>query len=433
MKNKTKTTRIAYIIEAAFEYFISLFVTGTFLGYILDALGLSDALQGIISTVATFTCGAQLFSLFLSGKRVKKIVTIGHSINQLAFVLLYLLPVFDISPNVKTVILIVLLFSGHILNNIINPSKIVWLMSSVPDSHRGTFTAAKEMISLAGGMAVSVVLGRIADTFRDMETGAPTEAYYRICAITLFVLMVIHTATLIISTENTEKNAKTVPISRVLKRTIKNKDLIKVSLVCIIWNLASGLSVSFFISYAREELAFTFTALTLFSVIASFCRIIISPVIGRIGDKKSFAFSITLSFGIMAAAFLAHVFAAPGPLRWLHLVYTCLHAFAMAGINSGFINLIYDYVNIDERAVVLGMSNAAGGIGGFLTALAGGAILSSIQDAGGIKIFGLTLYAQQFLALITFIIIIFLIIYMRTVITPLKRDEVDCTEEYKDS
>ena len=69
MKNGNKTTQIAYIIEAGFEYFISLFVTGTMLGYILDTLGFSDALQGIISTVATFTCGAQLFALVSTARK----------------------------------------------------------------------------------------------------------------------------------------------------------------------------------------------------------------------------------------------------------------------------------------------------------------------------------------------------------------------------
>ena len=67
MQRNDRTTRIAYIIEAAFEYFISLFVTSTMLGYILDTMGFSDALQGIISTVATFTCGAQLFAILLAG------------------------------------------------------------------------------------------------------------------------------------------------------------------------------------------------------------------------------------------------------------------------------------------------------------------------------------------------------------------------------
>ena len=63
MKQKFTNGEVLYIIEAALEHFIALFVTGTMLGYILDTLGFSDAVQGIISTVATFTCGAQLFAL----------------------------------------------------------------------------------------------------------------------------------------------------------------------------------------------------------------------------------------------------------------------------------------------------------------------------------------------------------------------------------
>ena len=88
-EKQARTTRIAFIIEAAFEYFVALFVTGTFLVYILDAIGLSDAIKGIISAGATFACSAQLFALFLSGRRVKRIVTIGHTLNQLAFTALY--------------------------------------------------------------------------------------------------------------------------------------------------------------------------------------------------------------------------------------------------------------------------------------------------------------------------------------------------------
>ena len=93
----------------------------------------------------------------------------------------------------------------------------------------------------------------------------------------------------------------------------------------------------------------------------------------------------------------------------------------MAGINSGVINLIYDYVVPEDRATAMGVKNALGGILGFLAALLSGFILGKIQAVGGLKIFGLTLYAQQVLALFSFAVTIILIVYMRTVIAPLKR------------
>ena len=419
MKNRDRTTRIAYIIDAGFEYFISLFVTSTFLGYILDALGFNDAMQGIISTVATFTCGAQLFALVLTSRRVKRLVIVGHLINQLCFVLLYLLPIFNIPANVKTVVLILLLFSGHIINNAINPAKITMLMASVEDKKRGSFTAVKEMVSLAGGMAVSVGIGAVADVFRDAD-GNPTSPYYVICCIALFIMMIIHTVSLLVSQEKEMPERPRVPVGKTIKKLATNVDLLKVIGVGVLWNIASGFSASFLASYVREELAFTFTVITLITSLSSVCRIVASPFMGRLADKKSFSYTMTLCFVLAGIGFLGNCFTAP-ETRWLHLVYICLHSIAMAGINSGVINLIYDYVVPEERAVAMGVKNALGGILGFLAALIGGAVLGNIQSAGGFNFFGINLYAQQVLSAFTVVGIVILIFYMRLVIAPMKR------------
>ena len=419
MKNPDKITRIAYVIQAAFEYFISLFVTGTMLGYILDTLGFSDAVQGIICTVATFTCGAQLFALVISGRRVKRIVTVGHIINQSCFVIIYLLPLFSLPPEIKTALLVVLIFVGHIINNAINPSMITWYMASVPNENRGRFTAVKEMISLAGGIAVSFLFGRVADVYRDAD-GMPTRPYYVICAVTLLIMTVIHTATHVVAEEKPPIATERVSFKEKLYRISKNKSFIKVVVVGLMWNVASALSISFFSSYLREELAFPFTVISIFTIVGSLSRILLSPILGRIADKYSFSFSMTIAFVLAAFGFLAIVFTSP-ETKWLYIAYSCLNGFAMAGINSGVINFVYDYVEPADRAAAMGTKNALGGILAFLTALLSGSILSDIQSAGGIELFGITIYAQQFLALLSFFATVLLIIYMRVVIAPMKR------------
>ena len=420
--------RIAYVIEAGFEYFISLFVTSTMLGYILDTLGFSDAMQGIISTVATFTCGAQLFALVLTNQRRKRIVTIGHLINQTCFILLYLLPIFPLSPTAKTAILVVLLISGHLINNAINPAKITWLMSAVPNESRGRFTAIKEMVSLSGGILVSLIFGRVADVFRSTD-GTPTTPYYVICASALILMTLIHTVSLLISTEKPLPVPKQRPtFGKTFSRMVRNRSLVKVIGVGMMWNIASALSVSFFASYQREELAFSFTLIAWITTASSICRIVVSPILGRIADRHSFATSMTVSFSMVAVGFLAVVFTTP-ETRWLYLVYACLHAFAMAGINSGVINLIYDYVPDRDRATAMGIKNAMGGILAFFTALGSGLILARIQANGGLQIFGMTLYAQQFLAFLSCAMTLILIIYMRTVIAPLHKITEDTPVE----
>ena len=147
-------------------------------------------------------------------------------------------------------------------------------------------------------------------------------------------------------------------------------------------------------------------------------------MIGRLADKKSFAYSMTLCFVSVGIGLLFVCFTTP-QTRWLYLVYACLHAVGMAGINSGTINLIYDYVVPDERAVALGLKNAACGIVGFLAALVSGAVLAMIQKNGGLHMFDTVIYAQQVLALLSLVVIIGLIVYMRKVIEPMKRVEED--------
>ena len=93
----------------------------------------------------------------------------------------------------------------------------------------------------------------------------------------------------------------------------------------------------------------------------------------------------------------------------------------MAGINSGSINLIFDFVPLSGRQAAMGLKNAIGGVLGFVSALVGGLLLGAIQGAGGFHIFGITLYAQQVLSFISFVMIALLILYMFLVIFPLQR------------
>ena len=423
---RDRRTRIAFVIQQSFEYFISMFVSGTFLGYILESLGFNDAQQGIILTVATFTCGAQLFALVTTGHRAKRIATVGHLLNQLCFVALYLLPIGQsISAEIKAVIFVVLLFAGHILNNAVNPSMIAMYMDAVPDSSRGSYTAVKEMISLAGGVAVSLGLGWIADTYCVTSVDGvrePTTQYYIICCIAVFIMMAIHTASLLMAHERPVEKKK-VSLGRVVKHMFTDKDLLKVIVVGVLWNVASGISVSFFASYLRVELAFSMFMISLISNVGIICRIVASPIMGRLADKKSFAFSMTLSFLLVGIGFLGNIFVTPGPMRWLYLIYACMQGFAMGGINSGVINLIYDYVEPADRAAAMGIKNAIGGIVGFFATLLSSLLLGKIQSLPGktVEIFGIPMYAQQVLSGISLVFTVGLIIYMRLVIAPMKR------------
>ena len=109
-KDIYKTSRFLYILEATFEYFISLLVTGAYLAKVTSAIGMNDTMTGILTSFVSLGCGFQIIAIFLANKRpVKRWVTILHSLNQLAFALIYVSPFLNISKEVK--IFVFILFS----------------------------------------------------------------------------------------------------------------------------------------------------------------------------------------------------------------------------------------------------------------------------------------------------------------------------------
>ena len=158
-KDIYKTTRFLYLLEAAFEYFINLLLAGAYIAKVTSTLGMNDSLTGIVTGIISLASMFQIVALFLATKKpVKKWVTIFHTINQTFFALVYLVPFFNFSKTTKTVLFIFFLLVGYIISQIINPHKINWLMSTVDENKRGSFTATKERISLIGGMIFTFIV-----------------------------------------------------------------------------------------------------------------------------------------------------------------------------------------------------------------------------------------------------------------------------------
>ena len=98
----------------------------------------------------------------------------------------------------------------------------------------------------------------------------------------------------------------------------------------------------------------------------------------------------------------------------MFVLYYIFHGIALGGINSAFINLIFDYVSTERRADALAITQAFAGLAGFLATLIVSPIITSIQNNGN-NIFGLQIYAQQFFSVLSLLITIITILYIRKV------------------
>jgi Na+/melibiose symporter-like transporter len=409
-------SRILYIIEAALEYFVCIAVGGVYLAKLTKSIGISDAITGIITAFVSLGCGFQIIALFLAHKKpVKRWVTAGHIISQTLFALMYFIPLLDVSKAAKTAILIATLFLAQIIHNAINAPKINWCMTLVDDSKRGGFTANKEIVSLIGGMLFTYGLGALMDHLEN-------KIAFIVGGIILFVLLGLHTLTLVFTKEKPSVSEK-IDVKKSIGALLKNKTLFKVIVVFVLWNIANYATVSFSGAYQVGALGFTTTFASLIVIVSSIARVIFSKPIGKFADKHSFCKMLYICFGIEAIAFAINIFTVPANGKIFFTAYNIIHAIGQAGINSAIINLAYDYVEDNQKTGAVALVNTFSGFAGFFTTLALSPLVAYIQNNGN-KLFGINMQAQQLLSLVSLIFTIVILIYLFTVISkiPSKRE-----------
>ena len=412
--SRYKRTRGLYIIEAALEYFFSLMLTGAYIAKVASAIGMSDALVGILSTASTLGCTFQLFALFLANKRpVKHWVFISHTINQLFFTAVWFIPLFDMNAGAKTVIFMVALIGGWIINHVINSPKISWYMSMVDNRKRGSFTAKKEMFSLVSGMVFTLTMSSIID---NLEASGNMRTAFFMGGLTMLGLTVAHSLTLIFSYERPPKKSEVGAGSiDSIKKLLKNKKLGYVLVFATVGKMATSIAQPFYGTYQINELGFSLTFVSVIGVVHVGVRCLASVFMGKYADKTSFVNMLNVAYVFHLLGFICMIFCTPENGAITYTLYYVLEAIFQAGFGNGVMNLVYDTVDKNERTGAFALYNAFAGLAGFLTTLLCSTVVSAIQ-AGGNTVFGMSMYAQQFLSAVSSAVVVLSIVYMNTVL-----------------
>lgn len=407
-----KRGRMMYIFEAALEYFISILVSGSFLATLTKELGISDRLTGILSSVISLGCLFQLLTITIRRRQVKKIVIWLSIANQFLFMLLYVVPLFEINKTVKIAVFVIFIFWAYVIYNFIHPKKIDWLMSMVEDKNRGRFTANKEIVSLGLGMVFSFLMGTVIDSFSEK---GQTRTALAISAAVIFILMVLHTLTMVFTGEKDSGVQERVNSLQSVKDVFANKNVLQIAILFVLYYISTYISTPFYGTYQIGELGLNLKFISVITMCGSISRLLVSKFWGGYADKRSFAAMIEKCFVFLAMGQLAVIFAIPETGKIMFVIYQIFHGVALGGINSALINLIFDYVPVDKRANSLAVTQAVAGVVGFMTTLLISPLVSYIQNNGN-TLCGIRIYAQQFITVIAFVFTIISIIYIRKVV-----------------
>ena len=393
MEKAYKRSRILYMAEATLEYLIAILFAGELLPELTTYLGISKGTTGTISAIISLGCVFQLISILFRRGRAKRLVLILSIANQLIFMLLYILPLIGFGKNTKIVLFIIGIIFAYFLYYLAHPKKINWFMSLIDDKQRGKFTSKKEIISLIIGMAYSFIMSAVLTYFNDK---GQIETSFIIFAITIFVLMVMHSLTMIFSCEKEQPidNNANHGIGEIFA-TFKNKGVILVAVVFVLWNIASNSTKPFLGAYMLDLGLEKWFKIGFLPAISAVARIIASIILGIYADKKSFAKMVSICFAIAGGSFLMISFCSPayGTVNGyvMFALHYILYGIAMGGINSSLINLCYDYAPIEKRVGALAVTQAVSGVVGFLTA----SLVGKFVDNYGGTVFGASITAEQ--------------------------------------
>ena len=404
--DKHRRTRILYILQADFEYFISLLVSGSFLAAVTAQLGISDSLTGVISAIISLGQAFQLLSIFMR-KNIKRRVVLFSVMNQLVFMCLYVIPLTGLPPGWKTALFIGAVTLAYFLYNIVHPKKIDWLMSMVEDGSRGRYTSVKEMVSLLTGMVFSYVMGSMSDYYRGI---GQIRKSFAICAGVILVLTVLHTLTMVLAAEKEEREGASSGTGRGGRfGIIRDRNVLRVTAVLVIWHAANYVAVPFYGSYQIKELGFGLKYVSVLGILYSSVRILFSFVWGAYADRRSFARMMRACMAVAAVGCLINVFTVPENGKLLFTTYYVCYAMAMAGIGNAAMNVVFDYVDASKRADALAVTQVVAGICGFATTLLASPLVTYVQDNGNMFL-GMHVYAQQILSLLSCVLYLLAIV-----------------------
>ena len=390
-----KRSRLMVIIEAALEYFVHICVTTTCLTAILDEMEVATSLQGVIGAITSLACSVQLISVFFVKKTFpcKRWVSILNLVNLLLFAVLYMIPSLNVSKTLRLVFFIGMLLAAYACQHFLTPSRVNWQMSLVDDNKRGSFTARKEIVSLIGGMIFSQSSGILLDHFK---AKGEMQTCFIIFCIMIIVLSFLHLLVMLLTKEpEPEVVQRPKEFGEICRLVFGNVNLRRVVIFDVLF-IISTVSLHFYSIYLVRTFGLPYTYITAIAILHAAFRASVSHFLGRLADKKSWAYMFRVCMTVLAAGFVVFAICSKENVRYLYPVFSLCYAFSMGGTNAGKTNLCLDYAAREDRRYILGIQSAISGICGFCVTLLVSLLVERVEKNGNM-LFGISVYPQQIL------------------------------------
>ncbi len=395
-KDIYKSSRVLYWIECAFEYLINILCGGAFLAKLTGAVGISDGMTAIMTSIVSFAALAQFASIYISHRApVKRFVIPIMFISHALMAGMFLLPFIGGGGTVAAIFFITFLVARFMVSSIA-AVKVTWFFNLVPDNKRGAFAAIANGSSLVAGTVFSLVAGFVIDEF---EAAGNLEGAFLTLSLCILAFAAINLLTLLFSKEKPYANSsdKKEKISESFKSLLKNKNYMGLFVVQVLVSVAGGIAMPFFGTYQINELGFTVSFVAIITAIQSTVKLLSVTVFGKISLNKSHRSIILTALPLIGLSYFIAIFTAPQNGSVLYPIFIIVFYIGLGGYNVSDTNILLATVPEAQQTSALSLNAAASGVITFFTTVAASPLIEFMQSRGN-EIFGFTVYAQQILS-----------------------------------
>ena len=402
IKDGYGVSRVMYMIEALFEYFIQILVSGAYLAKLTTTIGISDSMTAILASITTLSGLFQLISIYLAHKTpVKRWIIPCQIISQMMFCALYLIPIFGIKKHAGIIFFIVIVL-GYGIKSVCAPPKTNWFIPLVDPEKRGMYRSILTITSVIGGTVFTYIMGIVVDSFT--ESGN-TQGLFITITIIIFVLVILNNVPLMLSKEKPTEIEKGKSPLRSVGDIIKNKGYKRLLICFTLYSIASGLTTPFLGTYQIKELGFSMTFIAELGIAINILWIISLYVCGRVSKRVSNQGMMIAAYLFSIFDYLSVVFLHPTTAIVLFISHRTFATLYSSCISVSQGNIYFDILkSSDERICGISLVAIVTGSLSFLTTLAVTPLVNYIQ-ANPIFIGERQIFAQQILATASFIII----------------------------
>ena len=406
-KDEYKASRVAYILECMFEYFISILTTGAYLAKLTTTIGISDSMTAILSSITSLAGVFQIVSIFLAHKTpVKRWVLPITFVTQALVSTLYLIPFLGFGTAAPVIFFVIILISRAAVN-VVAPAKSNWFLSLVDGRSRGNFQAKINAVSLAGGMIFTFLASMTIDNF---EAEGNLSGAFTTMTVVICILAFLQILCLVIAREKPIVHEKNESPLRAVKSLGRNKIYVRLIIINAVWALANNITTPFLSTYQIKELGFSMTFISTITIIVSFLQMFVVYFFGRYSMRHSYASIMRISYLFAIISFLFIALSMPDNGKVMFTIYRLFFLFFGAASAVSSTSLLFSITEPSERTAAIAFNTILTGLIGFCTTLAVGPILEMLQE-GDMILFGIRIYAQQILAVVSFVITLLLTLY----------------------